>query len=148
MDTLDAATPEQRAVHWHGRVGVGMRQTVEAAWFCGQALLDVKSRKKHGRFSPWLETVGIGKRTAQRYMQIFSAYPNASAATHLTGGIEGAIRELTPEPSEFEVKIVTPPTPVEAGERVFVIPTPDEAPEPGQEPTGEVRLTTAERQTC
>ena len=47
---LQTATPEQLAVHWHERVDAGIRQTVEAAWRCGQALRDVKQNAEHGRF--------------------------------------------------------------------------------------------------
>ena len=44
--------------------------TVELAWTAGRALTDIKSRLGHGQWLDWLETEGVSRRTASRYLSL------------------------------------------------------------------------------
>ena len=100
MTDLQLNTPEQRAVHWHQQIGARVRLTLESAWRCGEALAEVKAARHHGEWLPWLETVGIHERTAQRRIRLFAAYPEGEKTTFVAfGSIDAALRAL-PDPRQ------------------------------------------------
>ena len=49
-----------------------MRGALDAALACGQWLMFAKGKLPHGQWLPWLQTVGVNDRTAQRYMGLAS----------------------------------------------------------------------------
>lgn len=54
----------------------------------GKRLLFVKSNDLiHGKWLPWLASIGIESRTAQRYIQAYEQFGNTTCASHLTTGI-------------------------------------------------------------
>ena len=57
-------------LYWNQRCEDLARSTIEAAWHCGRALIDVKAKRKHGEFGNWLKKVRISKDKASRYMKI------------------------------------------------------------------------------
>ena len=52
------------AVRSHGRA------RVKAAWDAGRELLRAKEKLDHGEWLPWLEKMGVARRTASSYMRI------------------------------------------------------------------------------
>ncbi len=46
------------------------RMTVELAWTAGRAKTDIKSRLGHGQWLDWLETEGLSRRTASKYLSL------------------------------------------------------------------------------
>ena len=46
------------------------RMTVELAWTAGRALTDIKSRLGHGQWLDWLDTEGLSRRTASKYLSL------------------------------------------------------------------------------
>ena len=75
METQIDTSPEQRAVRYHEEMLAGLQRTVEAAWHCGEALEAVKRSRRHGEWLPWLASVGIAERTAQRCMRLRRQFP-------------------------------------------------------------------------
>ncbi len=66
-------------------VEAGVLNALEKAWQCGKRLNRIKQIIGHGNFLRWLESnlPTISVRTAQRYMQIDKASPNATRVSHL-----------------------------------------------------------------
>ena len=75
METQIDTSPEQRAVRYHEEMLAGLQRTIEAAWHCGEALEAVKRSRRHGEWLPWLASVGIAERTAQRCMRLRRQFP-------------------------------------------------------------------------
>ena len=92
------STPELAFEHWHQKVHSGLRTTLEAAWYAGKALEEIKASRDHGTFGTWLEKQGVASRTAQRYMELARAFPsNPLPMSHLSGGIVGTLKALKPD---------------------------------------------------
>ena len=47
----------------------------DSSWHCGEALEAVKRSRRHGEWLPWLASVGIAERTAQRCMRLRRQFP-------------------------------------------------------------------------
>jgi len=57
-----------------------MRQALEVAYECGQWLCYARSKSSHGSWLPWLQTLGINRHTAHKYMTLAS---NVDSRKHL-----------------------------------------------------------------
>src|ERR1700742_3817012 len=69
VDPLAALAAD--ANRWHEQAETAAQSFVEAAWYCGQALLQAKQLLKHGEWKPWLQENFRGSyRTAATYMQM------------------------------------------------------------------------------
>jgi hypothetical protein len=70
------------------------RSSVEHAYRVGELLTEVKTAVGHGSYAPWLRAnCPFSARTAQVYMRIVKAFPNASAAADY-GTIEKAVKAV------------------------------------------------------
>ena len=87
------STPEEEFLHWHGVVNAGIQTTVEAAWYAGKALLQVKDSREYGTFGPWLEEQDISSRTASRYMEL-ARLSDSPLVANLSGGIVDTLKAL------------------------------------------------------
>lgn len=98
VGTLEAYEAEGQAVHLDMEIADLYQQVTEAEatanaaaraaaqlyWQLGGKLSQKKAELGHGEWLPFLESVGIAKRTAQRAMQLNQAYPESDTLTHLT----------------------------------------------------------------
>lgn len=70
------------------------RRTVEEAWTLGQELCRAKQQVRHGQWIPWVEgTIGLTRRTAQRFMALHQTYPEKRHVT-LLDSTSQALRAL------------------------------------------------------
>ena len=88
------STPEEEFKHWHELVNTGIRQTWEAAWHAGKALLQIKASREYGSFGTWLEEEGVASRTARRYMELARAFPEERPLWPKCGGGGGIVDTL------------------------------------------------------
>ena len=76
------------------------RRTVREAWCLGQALTKAKSDVRHGQWLPWLESIELPHRTAQRFMRLHALHPKCDNLADF-GTVDEALRALPPgKPSE------------------------------------------------
>ena len=66
---------EMAILELHGRLS--LRPTVEAAAKIGELLFQAKQQIPHGRWLPWVTRLGLGRRTAQVYLQMYTHAENA-----------------------------------------------------------------------
>ena len=93
-------TPEKRfREHWHDLRKLG-RQTVEAAWCVGSALVEIKAEKQHGEWYSWLEQEGVNRETARRLMLLSEIQ---IAQVELFDNVDAALKSL-PKPESKEKK--------------------------------------------
>ena len=71
------------------------QRTVVEGWCLGEALATAKRQVRHGWWLPWLESIGLASRTAQRFMQLYERYPKKRQVAHLES-VDGALRALPP----------------------------------------------------
>ena len=71
------------------------QRTVEEAWSLGEALAAAKTQVRHGWWLPWLKSMGLPRRSAQRFMQLYERYPEKRQVAHLES-VDGALRALPP----------------------------------------------------
>ena len=64
--TAASRTLEDKAIFWDRKFQASYKTTVEAAWRCGRALLEVRKKKAHGQWMAWLDSVGINYTRANR----------------------------------------------------------------------------------
>ncbi len=64
--TAAARTPERRAIFWDRKFQASYKTTIEAAWRCGRALLEVRKKNAHGHWMEWLQSTGISYTRARR----------------------------------------------------------------------------------
>ena len=68
--TAAARTPEGKAIFWDRKFQASYKSTIEAAWRCGRALLEVRKKQAHGQWMNWLQSVGISYTRASRCMAL------------------------------------------------------------------------------
>ncbi len=68
--TAAARTPEGKAIFWDRKFQASYKSTIEAAWRCGRALLEVRKKQAHGQWMDWLQSVGISYTRASRCMAL------------------------------------------------------------------------------
>lgn len=76
------------------------KSAVISAWRLGGRLLEKKKRLPHGGWLPWLESAGIGERSAQDYMRLAT---KIRSAADLGPSIRETLRAL-PKPSPTPAK--------------------------------------------
>ncbi len=70
--SLDALS--RRARDAHAEVRRQMAGALRSAVAAGEALLEARAQLRHGEWLPWLEAVGIPRRTASRYTRLASEW--------------------------------------------------------------------------
>ncbi len=68
--TAATRTSEGKAIFWDRKFQASYKTTIEAAWRCGRALLEVRKKKAHGQWMDWLDSVGISYTRAIRCMAL------------------------------------------------------------------------------
>ena len=109
----DSASPEIQDVVKRVEVRAqefktAIRRTVEEAWELGDALLPAKELIAHGHWAPWLQSIGLNARLAQRCMALRRGYAEKRRVSDL-GSINAALRMLPAGPTidaEFKVEEV------------------------------------------
>ncbi|RWR08481.1 DUF3102 domain-containing protein [Paenirhodobacter populi] len=71
------------------------KEAIKKALAAGRKLNEAKAMTRHGEWSEWLATTGIGERTAQRYMRRDRCALNSDTVTDL-GGIGATLEWLKP----------------------------------------------------
>ena len=88
-----------------------VRRTGEEAWELGDALRAAKEVIAHGHWEPWLQSMGLSPRLAQRCMALHRRFPDKRHMS-LFRSINAAMRMLPPEralDAEFAVEEVEGP---------------------------------------
>ena len=82
-----------------------VRNTIDEAWELGDALLSAKDLLAHGQWGPWLESVGLNPRLAQRCMALRRRFPEKRQMSDFKS-VDAAMRLVPAEPAidaEFQV---------------------------------------------
>ena len=82
------------------------RQTVEAAWCVGQALVEIKAKKQHGEWLPWLEQEGVSHDISVRLMKLSTIQIPQLA---VFDSVDAALKSL-PKPESKEKKATDGPS--------------------------------------
>ena len=72
--TEDLSCAQADALRHFGSGQRHMKRALEAAWACGQSLLDVKKQLAHGEFRAWAAGCEIGYPRAVRFMRLRKSY--------------------------------------------------------------------------
>ena len=94
-------TETERAVKRHFEAfKTAYRRTVIEAWYLGQELTKAKGDVRHGQWLPWLESIELPHRTAQRLMRLHAIHPECDKLADFRT-VDEALRALPPgKPSE------------------------------------------------
>ena len=65
-------------------IRAGLMLEVQGALTVGVALQEAKAQLKHGQWLPWLKTMGLSERTAERRMRLAEAIPEGSPLAALS----------------------------------------------------------------
>ena len=103
---------------WHGF----QRRTLVDGWEIGRGLRAVRDEMNHGEWGPWLEDIGMNRKTAFRLMKLGDAYEMSQIETF--GTMDAALKALPPKRPKTEPEPVAEVEPEPTPEPVAPDPAP------------------------
>ena len=85
-DINPAEVTDERLANWHVELQNHACRGVAHAVVIGRALAARKSKLPHGKYSPWVVSLGISTRTASDYMKLSAAYYQNGSALPISPG--------------------------------------------------------------